>query len=406
MKILHINKFFDYRGGAEQYLHRLMEKQVEAGHEVHVLSTRASSNVKSDDAKYFIHQFDYSKPEGWKKDAKKAKAFIWNVEAKRAAERIVKDVKPDVIHLHNVYHHLSTSILDPIRRSGIHCVQTLHDLKLACPNYSMFTEGKVCERCKGGKYWNPIFHHCLASSTLANMLAAFEMSMTKIRKSYEKTVHTFICPSNFLRDKMIEWGEPASKFTVLRNPADISSSTATGGGGYLLYAGRLTIGKGVETLIRASARIPTFPLRIAGTGPEEERLKHLVRALGASHITFLGFVHPNELAKIRANAEAVVAPSIQYENSPLSVLEAMGQGVPVLASKLGGNTELIDDEVQGLLAVPGDVAAWVANIQQFLSLSPASRREMGEKGRERIKQQHSWEEHLEGLESVYKAKNN
>lgn len=401
MKILHINKFFDYNGGAEVYLHRVMERQVDSGHEVHVLSTRSSKNVKTNDARYFIHQFDYSKSEGWKKDARKALSYIWNVEAKKATERIIKDVKPDVVHLHNVYHHLSTSILEPIRESNIRCVQTLHDLKLACPNYSMFTEGKVCERCKGGKYWNPIFHHCLASSTAANVLAAFEMSMTKIRQSYEKTVDTFISPSKFLRNKMVEWGEPASKFVVLRNPADLSSKKYSGGGDYVLYVGRLTVGKGVETLIRASARIPKLPLHIAGTGPEEEKLKHLVRSLGASHITFLGFVQPDELTKIRAKSEAVVVPSIQYENCPLSVLEAMGQGVPVLASKLGGNTELIKDEVEGLLAVPGDVDAWVANFQHFLSLSPEKRKEMGEKGRERIEKQHNWEDHLKGLEKEY-----
>jgi glycosyltransferase involved in cell wall biosynthesis len=404
MKILHINKFFDYNGGAEVYLHRVMEKQAEAGHEVHVFSTRSSKNVKTNDAKYFVHRFDYSKSEGLKKDAKKALAYIWNVEAKKAMTRIIKDVNPDVVHLHNVYHHLSTSILDPIRESNIHCVQTLHDLKLACPNYSMFTEGKVCERCKGGRYWNPIFHHCLSSSTTANVLAAFEMSMTKIRKSYEKTVDTFICPSKFLKDKMIEWGEPASKFKVLRNPADLSSQKASGGGGFVLYAGRLSIGKGVETLIRASARVSTLPLRIAGTGPEEERLKQLVKSLSASHITFLGFVQPNELTKIRAKADAVAVPSIQYENSPLSVLEAMGQGVPVLASKLGGNIELIKDEVEGLLAVPGDVDAWVANFQHFLSLSSEKRKEMGEKGRERIEKQHNWDGHLKGLEEIYNSK--
>ncbi|MBD3251261.1 glycosyltransferase [Candidatus Uhrbacteria bacterium] len=404
MRILHIHKFFNYQGGAEVYLHRIMERQVARGHEVHILTTRGPDNAESPDRKYFVHRYDFTKSDGVRGDAQKALAFLWNREAKRATERALQELKPDIIHLHNIYHHLSSSILAPIRRSQIRCVQTLHDLKLACPNYSMFTEGSVCERCKGGKYWNPVLHHCLAPSTAANLLAAAEMSMTKIFQSYEKTVHAFICPSQFMRDKMVEWGEPASKMTVLRNPADVSSHAAVRGGGYLLYAGRLSEGKGIEPLIRASANVPSLPLKIAGRGPLEERMKHLVRTLGASHVQFLGFIPPTELETIRHHAEAVVVPSMQYDNSPLSLLGAMGQGLPVLASKIGGIPEIAEDQVHGLLAVPGDTQAWVANLQAFQQLTDDQRTAMGRSGRERIRARHDWEQHLEGLERIYYGK--
>lgn len=359
MTILHIHKFFDQKGGAEQYLHRLMARQVAAGHTVHILSSRSSSNLPSPDTKYFIHQYDFSRSEGPGKDAAKALAFIWNVEARRATERVIREIQPDVIHLHNIYHHFSTSILGVIRRSGIPCVQTLHDLKLACPNYRMFTEGSVCERCKGGKYWNPILHHCLAGATGANAIAALEMTFAKATRAYERTVKRFICPSTFYADKLREWGEPASALVSLPNPADVSVQRALGGGGFILFIGRLTAEKGVETLIRASARVPQLPLRIAGTGPEEERLHHLVHTLGASHISFLGFVPPPELTQLRMHAEAVVVPSVWYENGPLAILESLGEGVPVLGSRIGGIPDIVRDGEEGLLATPGEVEAWV-----------------------------------------------
>jgi glycosyltransferase involved in cell wall biosynthesis len=403
MIILHIHKFFDYRGGAEQYLHRLMEKQARAGHEVHVLSTRSPENAKTEDAKYFVRRFDFTRFEGWRRDLQKGTAFLWNREARRAAGRMIAEIKPDVIHLHNVYHHLSSSILASVRASGVPCVQTLHDFKLACPNYSMFTQGSPCERCKGGRYWNAVFHRCLFPSAAANALAAAEMGMTKLQQSYERTVRAFICLSVFLRDKMIEWGEPASKFVMLPNAAEAAPFPAQGGGGYILYVGRLTSGKGAETLIRASARVPAMPLRIAGTGPEEERFRHLARSLHAAHITFHGFVKQKGLADLRARAEAVAIPSVQYENSPLTVLEALGQGVPALASKNGGIPELMDDGVEGLFAVPGDVDAWTALLKTFLSLSPSERRAMGERGRQRVKEKHGWKEHLKGLEKIYQT---
>lgn len=401
MKILHIHKFFDLRGGAEQYLHRLMAQQAAAGHEVHVLSTRAPGNLPSPDAPYFIHQYDFSRTQGPKRDLQKAAAFLWNTEAKNATTRVIREIQPDVIHLHNIYHHFSTSILGAIRNSGVRCVQTLHDLKLACPNYRMFTEGSVCERCKGGKYWNPIIHRCLFNSTPGNILGGVEMTFTKVTRAYEKTVHAFICPSQFYVDKFREWGEPAHKFTAIPNPAEVSKTAATGGGGFLLFAGRLSVEKGVETLIRAAARVPSLPLRIAGTGPEEEKLRHLARTLNATHVTFLGFVQPQDLTVMRRTAEAVAVPSVWYENSPLTVLEALGEGVPVLASHIGGIPELIQDNHEGLLAAPNDVQAWVEVLERFKELPASARLAMGTKGRERIVAKHSWDTHLAALERIY-----
>lgn len=401
MTILHIHKYFDYRDGAALYLQRLMTKQAEAGHQAHVLSTRHPTNKPTPDAKYFTHYYDFSRSEGPKKDAIKALQFLWNTEAKQATERAIRELKPDVIHLHNIYHHFSTSILSAIRASGVPCVQTLHDLKLACPNYKMFTEGSACERCKGGKYWNPILHHCLSSSFLGNTLAAVEMTFSKITQAYEKTVQTFICPSAFYAQKMREWGEPASHFSVVPNPAEGSARAAHGGGGFILYAGRLSAEKGVDILIRASARVPGLPLRIAGAGPEEEKLHHLARTLGARHVSFLGFVPSSELVSLRAVAEAVVIPSVWYENGPLTALEAMGDGVPVIASQIAGLVELVDDGTEGLLATPGSVDAWTVALERFLTLSQDERRRMGERGRERIRTTHSWDAHLRNLEKIY-----
>jgi glycosyltransferase involved in cell wall biosynthesis len=404
MKILHVNKFFDARDGVDIYLQRLMRRQADGGHEVHVFATRARTNVPTPDEPYFVHRFDYSRSEGPKEDARKALSFLWNAEAASAMARILDDVRPDIVHLHNTYHHLSASILAPIRERSVRCVQTLHDWKLACPNYSMFTGGKVCERCRGGKYWNAVAHACLFPSFAANVLGASEMTMTKIAQSYEKTVHRFIAPSEFLRSKMIEWGEPAMKFSVVPNPADASSLPAPRGGGYILGIGRLHATKGFETLIRAAARVPSASVRIAGTGPDEERLKNLARSLGAANVSFLGFVPPDELREIRRRAEAVAVPSVWFENCPLAVLEAEGDGVPILASNIGGIPELVEDNVHGLLAQPGDIDAWTACLQTFLALPEERRKEMGEHGQKHIHVRHSWTKHLEGIENVYLGK--
>lgn len=401
MRILHINKFFDLNGGAEIYMHELMRAQARAGHEVHVLSTRHPRNLPSSDASRFVTRSELARSEGAQQDLQKAARFLWNREAKQATLRAIRELQPDVVHLHNLYHHLSSSVLTPIRDAKLPCVQTLHDYKLACPNYRMFTQGETCERCRGGRYWEAITNRCLASGFVPNVLAALEMGMTKARQSYERTVRLFLCPSRFLKEKMEDWGEPSSKLRHVPNPTQLSLAPAPRGGGYLLYAGRLAVEKGLESFLNACLRIPEVPVKIAGRGPEEERLRSLVRSHHASHIEFLGFRPPEELAVLRSRAEALVAPSIWYENASLSILEAMADGLPCLVTRIGGNPELVEEGLNGFLSKPNDTEDWVRVIRRFQALSPEERIRMGEAGRARVEERFLWSTHLRALESIY-----
>lgn len=401
MKILHVNKFFDLHGGAEVYMHELMKRQEAAGHEVHALSTRSPKNLPSVDTSRFVTRYNLDKSDGAATDFKKAMNFLWNREAKRAMTEALREIKPDVVHLHNIYHHLSSSLLSPIRRSGIRCVQTLHDLKLACPNYKMYTEGAMCERCKGGRYYEAIKHQCLGTSFLPNMLAALEMGMTKARQSYEKTVSMFICPSQFMADKMIEWGEPASKFTVVRMPVERHEASPRGGG-YLFAAGRLSVDKGYAQLVRAAARVPGIRIKIAGTGPIEEELRALARSEGGA-VEFVGFKRGEELASLFRGAEALLASPIGYENAPLAVLEAVSYGLPILATDTGGIPEMVHDGKNGFLVERGSLDGWVSAFKRFEAMTAAERNQMSAESLRISNETYpTWSEHVELVTKWYR----
>ena len=402
MKILQVNKFFDLQGGADVYVHELGKRQAEAGHEVHYFSTKSERNLPSADEKYFVTRYDLRKNYGPFTKLKIAGKFLWNFEAAKAFGRELDDLKPDVIHLHNLYHHLSSSVLREIRKRKIPCVQTLHDYKLIAPNYPMFDHGEICERSKGGKYWSVVKHRCLSDSRIYNALAAIEMYFTKSTQAYEKTAQLFLCPSKFLMAKMIDWGEPKSKFRLAPNPTDLPDDHAAFGGGFLLYSGRLSEEKGLESFIRAAATIPELPIKIAGKGPDDEKLRALVKQLGAHHIEFLGFTAPSEVLKLRKRAEAEFLPSIWYENASLSVLQAMGLGLPVLTTRIGGNPELVEDGVNGFLAIPNDVEDWKRTLRRFLATTPEIRKKMGEAGRDKVRKRHLWSDHLKLLETYYR----
>lgn len=402
MRILHVNKFFDLNGGAEVYMHRLMALQSARGHELHAFSTASPKNLPSVDGRYFVTRYNLDQPHGWLTQLKIATKFIWNIEAKQAFARELDDIQPDVIHLHNLYHHLSSSLLPEIRKRKIPCVQTLHDYKLAAPNYPMFDHGAPCERSKGGKYYNVIKHRCLSPGLFPNALVAAEMYLTKGLQAYEKTVAVFLCPSRFMKEKMIDWGEPAGKMRYAPNPAEISKEPAALGGGYLIYAGRLSPEKGLESFLKAAAKIPELPVKIAGRGPEEDRLRSLVASLGAQHIEFLGFQSPEVLKRIRDRAEALILPTLSYENASTSVLEAMGDGLPCLVTRIGGNPELVEDGVNGFLAKPGDSDDWLRVLRCFQAVPLEARKKMGEAGRAKIRSGRTWEQHLELIMDCYR----
>ncbi|MFO0764610.1 MAG: glycosyltransferase family 4 protein [Patescibacteria group bacterium] len=393
MKILHVNKFFDFHGGAEVYMHGLMRYQEALGHEVHAFSTRSIKNLPSKDERFFVKRFDLDKRGSLGNQAQIAANFVWNLEAQKSFGRMLDEIKPDVVHLHNIYHHISTSVLSEIRKRKIPCVQTLHDYKLACPNYRMFTQGSACERCKGGNYQEAIKNKCLSESMLPNVLAAAEMVMTKTVQAYEKTVGIFLCPSQFMKEKMTDWGEPAGKMRLVRNPTDQIEVPAERGGGYLIYAGRLSEEKGLDSFLEAACLFPSLPVKLAGRGPMEAKLRAIVEKHGATHIEFLGFVDPEELKKLRHRAEALVLPTLSYENCSGALLEALASGLPCLATRTGGNPELVEDGKQGYLVTPGSVEDWTRALHRFMATPPEVRDEMGRSGREKIAARHNWNTH-------------
>lgn len=402
MRILHVNKFFDFHGGAEVYLHELMERQQQDGHEVHVFATKKPGTAPHPDDRFSTPYHAYNKREGIIEDAKKGIAFLWNRQAQLQFSLMLDEIKPDVVHLHNLYHHLSSSLLEEIRDRKLPCVQTLHDYKLACPNYKMYTKGSVCERCKTGGYVEAIKNNCLGSFA-QNVLAATEMQLTKVTAAYETTVKAFLCPSKFMQEKMISWGEPAGKMLYVPNPTSVPAHVAERGGGYILYTGRLSEEKGLDILIKGAARVPDVPIWIAGKGPEEARLRQLVEELGAHHVRFLGFIAPTDLAAIRAKAEAIVLPTRMYENASGALLEGLAAGIPCLASDVGGNPEIVEDGKSGWLVPSNDSDAWKRTLIAFSKTSPVRRLEMGMYGRAMIEMERTWAQHLQRVEEIYKS---
>ena len=208
-----------------------------------------------------------------------------------------------------------------------------------------------------------------------------------------------------MKKKLGEWGiknkiEVVPNFfsQSLRGPIDQPEAISYDSGNYLLYFGRLTEEKGLLTLIWAMKQLPGIQLRIVGEGPLKEKLRNLADI--PDNIELVGHKSGDELAREIANARAVVAPSEWYENYPLSVLEAMGFGKPIIAANIGGLPEIVRDGVSGLLFQPGnanDLAEKIKLLWNDVELA----RIFGQSGQKQVREENRFDLYYRRIKEIY-----
>lgn len=364
MKIVLVNKFFYIKGGSETYLFALRNYLKLQGHEVIDFSMVDEKNYDSPYSEYFVNSVDYNGKMGALSKLKAAKNIIYSHEAKEKFERLVKETKPDLVHLHIFQHQLSPSILDVCKKYNIPTVYTAHDLKMLCLNYVMMTNGMICEECKGGKYINCAKNKCVKDSFAKSMINVVEGYVHKWRKSYD-VIDAIITPSTFYRNKFIDFGIEENRVFHIPNFLEREKpiiNELEDSEQYYLYFGRLSREKGVITLLKAFKGI-NAKLKIVGTGPIKEQIEDYIKENNINNAELLGFKQGQELCDIVGNAKAVILPSEWYENGPYTAIEALQLGRPIIGSDLGGIPELIEEN--GYIFHQGDVKDLKRVIEEF-----------------------------------------
>jgi glycosyltransferase involved in cell wall biosynthesis len=378
--LLSINNYYYPRGGAETVFFEQNRLFEEKSWRVAPFAMRHPKNLQSAYERFFIDEIEFGGDYSLVQKLVRVPKVIYSWEARRKLASLIDEVRPDVAHGHNIYHHISPSILGLLRQRGIPTVLTLHDLKIACPAYNMLAPDGICERCKGGRLHNVVRNRCIKNSLPLSAIVFAEAVVHRMLGSYSRCVDRLVVPSRFYLEKLCSWGFPRSQFVHVPNFVDLKGrEPAYSDDGSFLYFGRLSREKGVATLIRAAARADVT-LRIAGTGPQLDELQALASRLG-KRVEFLGHLGGASLAAALSSARAVVLPSEWYENAPMSVLEAYGVGKPVLGADIGGIPELIRHDTTGWTFPSGDVEALAQLIGRVAGMTPASIHEMGRAGR-------------------------
>lgn len=401
MRILLVNKFFWRKGGSETVFFGEKKLLEERGHETVAFAMKHPDNLPSPHARFFVDQVDYASGSLGER-LRAAGNVVYSFEARRRLELLLADERIDLAHLHVFQHQLSPSIFEPLRKRNIPIVLTLHDLKPICPNYRMLTHDGVCERCKGGRFYQCFLHRCTKRSALGSLVATVEMYVHRALRSY-RHVSAYVAVSRFYREKMIEFGCSPERIAHVPNWVDAAAFALPGVDlGYGMYFGRLSEEKGLPTLMRALTQAPRLPFYIVGSGSAERDLRRSALALGLTNVVFTGHREAGELARLVAGASFSVIPSEWYENCPMSVLESFAAGKPVIGANIGGLPELIDHEVDGLVFEPGNADDLAASMLRLWS-DPAQRAAMGRAARRKAVERFSPERHYRELLAVFAA---
>lgn len=396
MKILQIHKDFQVRGGASRYFFEVSRLLKDHGHEVAFFSTARKGNEPSPWSPFFIPYRSFAQVGFRPHDFFH---MLYSVSAARAVSRLIDQFRPDIIHLHSIYHQISPSVIFEMKRRHIPIVMTVHDFHLIAPNHALYHDGKICEVTKKKAYYRALNHKCIKGSRMAGLADAIEHYFHDLIGAY-RGVDLFICPSRFQAKKLIEYGMPENKIHILPNFAPVFKKGKRRSSNYVLFTGRLSSEKGLPTLIAAAKELPHIPFQITGDGPLRKPLQEKIKREGLHNITLTGYKCNHSLEEAVQNCRLLVLPSESFENCPLSILEAFAAAKPVIASRTGGIPELVRHGGNGLLFAPGNASGLRRHIEALWK-SPARTASLGGSALADAETKFSGETHYRKLYALY-----
>jgi glycosyltransferase involved in cell wall biosynthesis len=309
--------------------------------------------------------------------------------------RATRELGADVVHAHNMQPLFGPRALAAARAEGARVVLHLHNFRLFCAIGVSFRLGEPCFRCHHGRTVPGLVLNCRRSLPEAAVYAA---GLSRQYPQVLDAVDRFVAPSRYAVGQLTRLGVPQERIEAVPHylPDEaIATESRAQEGEFALVVARLSPEKGVETAIDA-AGVAHVPLKVVGDGPLEATLAERAR-MSSTSVELLGRVAPDELARLLRGAAVVLVPSRSDESFGLSALEAMGAGVPVIATRAGALTELVG----GQRCVPRDDPGAMAERLRELWADPERRRAEGDELIARVRERYVRERFTNNLLDLY-----
>ena len=349
MKILMVNKFLYRNGGSETYIFKLGECLTKKGHQVEYFGMDDENRCVSNSANAYTSSMDFHNGSKLKKITYPIKT-IYSTEARKKIRLVLDEFCPDAVHLNNFTYQLTPSIILEINKwkkeTNRDCkiIYTAHDYNLICPNHMLNNPNthENCELCVGGKFINCTKNKCIHSSLAKSLVGTAEATFWKMQGTY-KYIDKIICCSEFMKKKLDTNPLFRNKTIAMHNFVEQKQCRTVEKKDYVLYFGRYSEEKGINTLLKVCKQLPDINFVFAGSGPLEKDVNSV------QNVKNVGFKTGDELEKLVREAKFTICPSEVYENCPFSVMESQMYGTPVIGANIGGIPELITDNVNGRL---------------------------------------------------------
>lgn len=326
---------------------------------------------------------------------------IWSRPTQQRLRELFRTTRCDVAHFHNTFPLVSPSAYYACQEAGVPVVQTLHNYRLLCPAATFFRNGQVCESCLDTTVpWPGILHACYRNSRPETSVVAAMLSIHRWLRTWKRRVDCYIALTEFSREKFVQGGLPGEKIVVKPNFVYPDPGKRESRGDYALFVGRLTVEKGLWTLLRAWEDIDEIPLKIAGDGPLLKEVTQLVRERGLQRVEVLGRQPRDQVLALMKGAQFLVFPSEWYEGFPMTVAEAFACGVPVIVGRLGAMAEIVEENRTGLLFNPQDREDLQQKVR-WAAAHPDSMIRMGESARQVYEEKYSSEKNYRMLMDIY-----
>ncbi len=320
----------------------------------------------------------------------------YNPSARSGLARALKELRPEVVHLRMFLSQLSPSILTLLR--PIPCIWQVAWYKAICPvGTKVLPDGRGCRESAG--------QACLRHRCVTFQSWVLHLTQMSLFRRWCGAIDRTVAISRSVSDRLESAGLGPARVIyngiAERPPRPLLSEPPT-----IAFAARLVPVKGGAQLLEAFARVirrhPTARLLVAGSGPESPALRGLADRLGlGDRVEWLGHVDRDEMERRFASSWLQAIPGLWEEPFGNVTLEAMMRGTALVASRLGGPSEVIRDEVTGLLVPPGDVEALAEAIARILDDRDLAER-MGAAGREVALAEFSMDRLVDRLLDLYR----
>lgn len=337
---------------------------------------------------------------GLKNKIKAAKDCIYNPKTRDDLYAYLLKTKPDIVHVHNTFVHLSPSVFHACQKANIPVVQTVHNFRMLCAQAALLRDGVVCRECLAGSKLPALKHKCYRNSLVATL--PIVLNQLYNRKTFTQDIDTLIMLSDFMKEIFIRSGFPENKLMVKEHSAvDPGKPNHDPRPLKFVYVGRLVDEKGPHILIDGwlQANLPAAELHILGEGPMRDVL--VAKTEGRTDVFWHGWKEREEVVHHISTSQFLLNTSTCYESFGLTIVEAMACGTPSVVPAHGAMPTIADSPHIGLTFEPGNPESLAKTLQEIAKLSASDWHHRSVQARERYEKRYVPEVNLANLLEIY-----